>query len=227
MKRRRRQKHKAKQNDATSCPKPPQKKKVCFYIAQYPVRWTAQSASHFSSPGRPVHSDTVLGYSWKHSSYAAITQRLFTDMSTTVYSQVLIYTAESTEASWRERKCPNFEKVAKGIWTRALSIASPAFYHWAIALHKHRTTCNAYTADNINIILNVYIFTYDNVYIRLDNKCKNHPNVSHLNTMITVSKHSNFTCVRIKMQKFSRSKYIQQAAKLTTGHSNNINNHAI
>ena len=28
-----------------------------------------------SSPGRPVHSDTVLGFSWKHSSHAAI--RLF------------------------------------------------------------------------------------------------------------------------------------------------------
>ena len=26
----------------------------------------------FSSPGRPVHSDTVLGFSWKHSSHAAI-----------------------------------------------------------------------------------------------------------------------------------------------------------
>ena len=31
-----------------------------------------------SSPGRPVHSDTVLGFSWKHSSHAAIAQRLFT-----------------------------------------------------------------------------------------------------------------------------------------------------
>ena len=52
-----------------------------------------------SSSGRPVHSDTVLGFSWKHSSHAAIAQRLFTRISTTVYSQVLIYTAESTEAS--------------------------------------------------------------------------------------------------------------------------------
>ena len=51
-----------------------------------------------SSPGRPVHSDTVLGFSWKHSSHVAIAQRLFTHISTTVYSQVLIYTAESTEA---------------------------------------------------------------------------------------------------------------------------------
>ena len=34
------------------------KGKSMFYIAQYPVCWTAQSALHFSSPGRPVHSDT-------------------------------------------------------------------------------------------------------------------------------------------------------------------------
>ena len=52
-----------------------------------------------STPGRPVHSDTVIGFSWKHSSHAEIAQRLFNHMSTTVYSQVLIYTAESTEAS--------------------------------------------------------------------------------------------------------------------------------
>ena len=52
-----------------------------------------------SSPGRPVNSGTVLGFSWKHYSHAAIAQRLFTHNSTTVYSQVLIYTAESTEAS--------------------------------------------------------------------------------------------------------------------------------
>ena len=33
--------------------------KVCSYIAQYPVRWTAFKAqTYFSSPGRPVHSDT-------------------------------------------------------------------------------------------------------------------------------------------------------------------------
>ena len=43
-----------------------------------------------SSPGRPFRSDTVLGFSWKHSSHAAIAQRLFTHIYTTVYSQVLI-----------------------------------------------------------------------------------------------------------------------------------------
>ena len=29
-----------------------------YYKAQYPVHWTDKSTSHFSSPGRPVHSDT-------------------------------------------------------------------------------------------------------------------------------------------------------------------------
>ena len=50
-------------------------------------------------------------------------------------ARVLIYTAEWTGASWIERKFPNFEMVAKGIRTRALSIASPAFYSRATALH--------------------------------------------------------------------------------------------
>ena len=38
------------------------KGKGSFYMAQYPVRWTAQSALHFlaSLAGRPVHSDTNL-----------------------------------------------------------------------------------------------------------------------------------------------------------------------
>ena len=37
--------------------------------------------------------------------------------------------------AWREWKCPNFETVAKGIQTQALSIASPTFYRWAVTLH--------------------------------------------------------------------------------------------
>ena len=76
------------------------KVKVWFYIA-LPVSSPLDRSKRFtlSSPGRPVHSDTVLGFSWKHSSHAAIAQRLFTHISTTVYSQVLINTAESTEAS--------------------------------------------------------------------------------------------------------------------------------
>ena len=79
---------------------------LCMLIVKGMVLYSAVSSPldrskrfTLSSPGRPVHSDTVLGFSWKHSSHAAIAQRLFTHISTTVYSQVLIYTAESTEVS--------------------------------------------------------------------------------------------------------------------------------
>ena len=78
--------------------------KVWFYIAQYPVHWTAQ---------------------------------------------------------WRERKCPNFETVAKGIWTRDLSLASPAFYHWAIALHNEcewivlETWLNASQRSQVGVEMNM------------------------------------------------------------------------
>ena len=78
-----------------------------------------------------------LGFSWKHSSYAAITRDDYSltcpPLSIAKYSFIPV--GEWTEASGRERKCPNFETVAKGIRTRALSIASLAFYHWATALH--------------------------------------------------------------------------------------------
>ena len=119
------------------------KVKVCFYIAQYPVRCTAQSAS---LSGRPVrlHSDTNSTPFGKHSSHAAIMcedySLAFPPLSNSVYSQVLIHTSEWTEASWRERKCPNFETVAKGWFKLGLSIASPELlwrstvYMWVILL---------------------------------------------------------------------------------------------
>ena len=48
-------------------------------------------------------------------------------ISTTVYSQIFICTAEWTGASRRERKFPSFETVSKGFRSQALSIANPAF----------------------------------------------------------------------------------------------------
>ena len=44
-------------------------KKARFYIAQYPVHWTAQSTLHFAHPPprRPVHSRHQLNFSGKHS----------------------------------------------------------------------------------------------------------------------------------------------------------------
>ena len=51
-------------------------KKSCFYIAQYPVRWTAQSALHFLPSLENLFIPThQLGFSGKHSSQAAITRQ--------------------------------------------------------------------------------------------------------------------------------------------------------
>ena len=61
-------------------------KKVCFYIAQYPVRWTAQSALHFT-PGRPVHS---CNNSASPGSILAITREGLLTRISIIYSQVLI-----------------------------------------------------------------------------------------------------------------------------------------
>ncbi len=49
--------------------------KCSFYIAQYPVRWTAQSALHFCPPWQTCSFRHQLGFSGKHSSDAAITRK--------------------------------------------------------------------------------------------------------------------------------------------------------
>ena len=88
---------------------------VCFYTAQYPVSWTTQSAFLFASRQtcsfRHIRGFSGKSFRGRQHYYA---QRANTHISTTVYRQVLIYTAEWTEASWIERECPNFETVAKG-----------------------------------------------------------------------------------------------------------------
>ena len=69
-----------------------------FYIAQYPVRWTAQTAVHVT-PWQTCSFRHQLDVSGRHYSHAEITRKDFTHISTTVYTQIFIYTAESTEAS--------------------------------------------------------------------------------------------------------------------------------
>ena len=69
------------------------KVKVCFYIAQHPVRWTAQSALYFMPPPcRPVHSDNNAA------SPGSILARQLSKLG----------------RQWRGRKFPIFETVAKG-----------------------------------------------------------------------------------------------------------------
>ena len=77
------------------------KKKVRFYIAQYPVCWTAQSALQFApSPGRPVYSDTNAASPGSILATLQLPRRLFTHIFTIDYnSQVLINTAEGIGAS--------------------------------------------------------------------------------------------------------------------------------
>ena len=85
-----------------------------MFLVQYPVRWTAQGALHVTSSGRPVHSDTnspSLG------SILAM-QQLRNDYSLT-FPPLYIARYPFKQLSqlglqWRERKCSNFETVAKG-----------------------------------------------------------------------------------------------------------------
>ena len=70
------------------------KVKVSSYIAQYPVFRVAQSAFTLYFPDRPVQSNTVLTSLGSIQPYATINmRRLLVHISTTVYSQVLIYIA--------------------------------------------------------------------------------------------------------------------------------------
>ena len=114
-----------------------------------------------SPPGRPVNSDTNSASPGRILDMLQLTANI----STTVYSRVLICAAEWTRASWRERKCPNVKTVAKGIRTRAHLITSPAFYHWATALHKHnfqQFTSNslAYLAATFKNTFSLWITTW-------------------------------------------------------------------
>ena len=120
------------------------KKMVCFCIAQYPVRWTAQSFL-YCSPSLTdlfIPTPTEQGFSGKRSSQAAITrQDKITHISTTVYSQVLIYTAELTRASVERPKMPNLRNGRKGdsnpgsLDCESGIIPVRPLYHWATALH--------------------------------------------------------------------------------------------
>ena len=71
------------------------KLKVNSYIAQYLVLRTAQSAFILYFPGKPVQSNTISTSLGSIQPYATINaRRLPVQISTTVYSQVLIYTSE-------------------------------------------------------------------------------------------------------------------------------------
>ena len=91
------------------------KGKGSFYIAQYPVHWTAQSALHFlPSPGRPVHSDTnsaspgsILARQQLRAKAKSLT---FPPLSIARYAFIQL---SQQGCQWKERKFPIFDTVAK------------------------------------------------------------------------------------------------------------------
>ena len=90
--------------------------KGSFYIAQYPVRWTAQSALHFL----PSLADLFIPtpFSASPGSILAMQQLCATTKSLTFpplsiarYSFIQL---SQQGRQWREGKCPIFQTVAKG-----------------------------------------------------------------------------------------------------------------
>ena len=101
-------------NKLLKCRSKIKKSKGSVYIAQYPVRWTAQSALHFL-PSRtgPVHSDTnsaslgsILAMQQLRNGYSFTFQQL----SIARYSFIQL---SEQGLQWRELKCSIFEMVAK------------------------------------------------------------------------------------------------------------------
>ena len=87
-----------------------------FLYSAYPVLWTAQSVNTF-----PPLADLFIPTPTRLQSLGSILvmQQLRNDYSLTcpqlsIARYPLIQLSRLSEASWRERKCPNFETVAKG-----------------------------------------------------------------------------------------------------------------
>ena len=93
-------------------------------------------SKHFTLyfPDRPVHSDTISASLGSIQPYAAINaRRLLVHISTTVYSQILIYTAEWTGAMLRQNLAQCFNTAAQDLNPGSLSRKSEALSlsHWA------------------------------------------------------------------------------------------------
>ena len=91
------------------------KGKGSFYTAQYPVRWTAQSASHFL----PSLTDLFIPTPFSASPGSILArQQLRAKTKSLTFpplsiARLLIYTAESTGASMERTKMPNLRNSTK------------------------------------------------------------------------------------------------------------------
>ena len=105
-----------------------------IYIVRYPVLGTVQSALHFT-PWQTCSFQLHLNFSGKHSAMLQLLQ-----ISTSVCSQVLIYTAEWTVAMWDERNCQSFETAARGFEPRFSRSRARRSNHYATASQSLKTT---------------------------------------------------------------------------------------
>ena len=132
-------------------------KEVCFlYGAVGPFR-----ALYTSPPGRPVHSDTnsaspasILVMLQLHAKTISLT---FPPPSTGRYSFKQL---SQLGHQWRERKCPNFETVAKGNTNPGSLDCESGILLLSYVLHEGYITCkiNHYCKSNyLSIIEFVYL----------------------------------------------------------------------
>ena len=91
---------------------------------QYPVLWTDQSALHFTLWQTCSFRHQLAWEAFNHAVY----------WEKTIHFISLFIVRYSFRQNWgvleRTKMC-KLRKVVKGMRTQALSIASPAFYHWA------------------------------------------------------------------------------------------------
>ena len=108
--------------------------KVVF-IAQYPVRWTAQSASHFLPSLADLFIPTPTpGRILAMQQLSATTKSLtFPPLLIARYSFIQLWV--NWGVNGESEKAQSSKRYQRGIRTRAHLIVSPAFYHWATALH--------------------------------------------------------------------------------------------
>ena len=111
--------------------------KECFYIAQYPVHWMLKTFLHFT-PRQTCSFRHQLDFSGKHSCHAANTREdyslAFPPLSIGRYPFIQL----GELGRMARTKMPKLRNGSNGrIRTRALSIASLAFYPWATALQMY------------------------------------------------------------------------------------------
>ena len=114
----------ATRSHAADCSSMVKKKvKVVFYIAQYPVRWTAQSASHFlpslTDLFIPIPFSASPGSILARQQLRAKTKSLtFPPLSIARYSYIQL---SEQGRLWSERKMPNLRNGSKGGFEPGLS----------------------------------------------------------------------------------------------------------